>query len=146
MWFTQISMSRKYSGRTDALCCSQSFAFASFISKNPSSLSAKLTIELLQNTRSAESHWLQPHLVTCPRNDLWNRALDWGSTVTSLLTLLRSIFTCISCAFSTTYTSWVQILRNSSHHHIILILGCFWTFVQNACGHTGISGWSGRWI
>ena len=57
------------------LCCS--CASASLTSRNPSSPS----VQILKYIRSSEHHWLRPHPVACPRNDLRRKTRDRGCTV-----------------------------------------------------------------
>jgi len=146
-------MSRKYSGRTDALCCSQSFAFASFISKNPSSLS----VDRLNATsiRSVQPHWLQPHPVACTTNNpiVCKRTLKWGCNifVEGVFTILNCTVTSIPCA-SSAESFLLQILRNSSRSPSVLnaqcyflcqawqLWACFLASVQYAYCHAGAFG------
>ena len=64
---------------------------------------------------------------------------------------LIGILTSISCALSAK-SSLLQILRNSSRRHSVLILlsvssvtnlGLLFSFCERACCHTGASRWSG---
>ena len=63
---------------------------------------------------------MRPHPVACPRNDFRRKTLDRGCTV--LLDIFwTGIVTSISCAFYAS-SSLLQILRNSSRRHSVLML------------------------
>jgi len=100
--------------------------------------------------RSSEPHWLRPHPVACPRNDLRRKTLDRGCTapldffgqVLSPLYPVPSPSDLPCCRF------WETLLVATACSCYFLCQAwrtwaCSLAFVQRACCHTGASTWSG---
>jgi len=100
--------------------------------------------------RYAEPHWLRPHPVACPRNDLRRKTLDRGCTlpldffwlVLSFLYPVPSPPDLPCCRFLETL-----LVATACLCYFLCQAWQTWTylsaFVQHACCHTGASRWSG---